>query len=297
MSRFLPQEMHQEICLRAESRLVERRVAEQERVEHANLLYPSVAEEEADGSLQLGIGISARDSSTNPCIALSCYSTHDRHHRHTVARFRAAKLQLVDKTTGDLAYVGPVVASDLWERRGAIIFAARRVGCSLCREQALDLTELVTSLKQTGELDKRVPLLAIVKQVASEEEGKDLKGMVDFGHTYFSIGPIYYDRLWTAFKALGRHGQVRRLSLAYALWIAHSKRKTLYPLGKRLAQREIVNEEDGDESDGFVKGGIIIMGPGQTGPHYIYREQTGQRLPVKEIRSALLSLPRPVTWP
>ena len=120
---------------------------------------------------------------------------------------------------------------------------------------------------------------------------------VQFAEKYFSLGAVYYDKQWAAFKALGKHGQVRRLGLLRGVWLGKLKLSKLTPLGKRLTKRGIINQEAGDESDGFVQGGVVVMGPGQTGVHYIYLEKTGQKLPVAEIRNALLALPRPVTWP
>lgn len=49
------------------------------------------------------------------------------------------------------------------------------------REQALDLTELVQSMREAGDLDKGLPLIAVCKQVAGQEKGKVFTGMVDVG--------------------------------------------------------------------------------------------------------------------
>jgi hypothetical protein len=207
-----------------------------------------------------------------------------------------APLQLVDASTGGVADVGPIRVNELWRRRGAVFLAVRRAGCSLCREHALDLSELVAQLKRSGEIDSRLPVVAVIKQTADE---KNIQGVLEFATHYFTAGPTYHDATLATYRMLGRRDgeSLRHLSLRMGLYVATAKRVTFTPLGARLARRGIRNQETNDRGDPFVQGGVLIMGPGNMGVHHIYREDTGNMLPVEELRAAMLSIPRPITWP
>ncbi|KAL8579302.1 hypothetical protein ACOMHN_010886 [Nucella lapillus] len=70
-------------------------------------------------------------------------------------------------------------ALELWEKTGAVIMAVRRPGCSLCREEALELAGIRAELRLRG-----VPLYAVVHQTL---------GVHDFA-PFLNADDIYLDK-------------------------------------------------------------------------------------------------------
>ena len=89
----------------------------------------------------------------------------------------------------------PLKCSNLWKDKTAVIFAIRRPGCYLCREEGLALTKL----ERSGKL-KNCVLFGVIKEV--EEGSNDLQGIQSFQKKYFPY-PIYRDELQQFYGTLG----------------------------------------------------------------------------------------------
>ena len=210
-----------------------------------------------------------------------------------------APLHRVDTVSGGLAGSRETTARALCMSRGAIVLAVRRAGCSLCREQALDLSVLLGDLEGEQALDG-VRVIAVIKSAPSTSDER--RALSDFATQYFGGRDVYVDPTLAFFRALGRHGRARRLSLAGAVWASTSKRMRTTPMGRRLHARQIANDEPFDMREApLVQGGVLILAHATltTPPRtvYGYAERTGRPLPVDEVRSAIKVMPRPIVWP
>ena len=217
--------------------------------------------------------------------------------RLEMSQLGAAPLRRIDGSSGEIArHSESIQARRMWRGRGAIIFAVRRAGCSMCREQALDLSALLSEL--ADELDG-VAILAVVKPSPGAPPSERV-ALSEFATKYFPRGEVYEDATISVFRALGRRGHVRRLSLPSALWFMASKKSRRTALGLRLHERGVINNEptaDMGEAP-LVQGGVLILAGGnETNIEYRYPERTGDVLPIEQIRTALRGLPRPIVWP
>ena len=126
------------------------------------------------------------------------------------------------------------------------------------------------------------------------------RALSEFATEYFTQGSVYEDSTLAVFRALGKKGHYRRLSLPASLWVMNAKRTRLTAIGRRIHERGIVNNEPTSDmrEAPLVQGGILILAGGrQTMIEYRYPERTGHKLPIDEIRTALRALPRPIVWP
>lgn len=136
-------------------------------------------------------------------------------------------------------------AKELWAKSGAVIMAVRRPGCFLCREEAASLSALKPKLEELG-----VPLYAVVKEQVKTE-------VKDF-QPYFS-GDIFLDDQKKFFGPQKRKmtfmGFVR-LGVWYNFFRA---RKGGY--------------SGNLEGEGFILGGVFVVGPGNQGILLEHREK------------------------
>ncbi|XP_020785273.2 peroxiredoxin-like 2A [Boleophthalmus pectinirostris] len=136
-------------------------------------------------------------------------------------------------------------AKALWEKTGAVVMVVRRPGSLLCREEAAELSSLQPQLQNVG-----VPLFAVVKQ----NIGKEL----DTFKKYFS-GKVYVD------QQRNFYGPVQRwmflsLFLRIGVW------RSLWRAYRRGFRGNLRGE-------GFVLGGVFVIGPEDQGILLEHREK------------------------
>ncbi|KAG3264585.1 peroxiredoxin-like 2A isoform X1 [Ictidomys tridecemlineatus] len=136
-------------------------------------------------------------------------------------------------------------AKELWEKSGAVIMAVRRPGCFLCREEAMDLSSLKPKLDDLG-----VPLYAVVK----EKVGTEVK---DF-QPYFK-GDIFLDEKKKFYGPQRRKMMFMgfvRLGVWYNFFRAWNG-----------------GFSGNLEGEGFILGGVFVVGPGKQGILLEHREK------------------------
>ncbi|XP_030630753.1 peroxiredoxin-like 2A [Chanos chanos] len=128
-------------------------------------------------------------------------------------------------------------AVSLWESTGAVIMAVRRPGCSLCREEASALCSLKSELDELG-----VPLYAVVK----ENIGTEIRDFKPYfcGEIFVDEKQRFYGSEPRRMKALG----IVRLGVWRNLLLTWKK-------GYRGNMK----------GEGFVLGGLFVIGPGKQG--------------------------------
>ncbi|XP_053305855.1 peroxiredoxin-like 2A [Spea bombifrons] len=136
-------------------------------------------------------------------------------------------------------------AKELWEKNGAVIMAVRRPGCFLCREEAAGLSALKPQLEQLG-----VPLYAVVKEKIGTE-------VEDF-QPYFK-GEIFLD------PKKGFYGPQKRKMMLLGF----------IRLGVWQNFRRAWNDgfTGNLEGEGYVLGGIFVIGAGNQGVLLEHREK------------------------
>nr|XP_012804128.1 peroxiredoxin-like 2A isoform X1 [Jaculus jaculus] len=136
-------------------------------------------------------------------------------------------------------------AKELWEKNGAVIMAVRRPGCFLCRAEAADLSSLKPKLDELG-----VPLYAVVK----EQVGTEVK---DF-QPYFK-GEVFLDEKKRFYGPQKRKMMLMGL-VRLGVWY-NSFRAWNGGFSGNL------------EGEGFILGGVFVMGSGKQGILLEHREK------------------------
>jgi hypothetical protein len=145
----------------------------------------------------------------------------------------------------------------------------------LCREQALTLSVLAALYDHT--LDG-FEIFGVVK-----ETGVDDEGLAEFSQSYFGKYPLYCDKSYRFYQALGNRKAVELPSL----WtLVTSFLEAWGRVGKKGIQWNTKGE-------GIVKGGIILFDT-KGNPRYAYQEEMGVDLPVEDIVLALEVMRREV---
>ncbi|XP_019489049.1 PREDICTED: redox-regulatory protein FAM213A isoform X1 [Hipposideros armiger] len=136
-------------------------------------------------------------------------------------------------------------AKELWEKNGAVIMAVRRPGCFLCREEAADLSSLKPKLDELG-----VPLYAVVKEQIKTEV-KDFqpyfKGEIFLDEKKRFYGPQRRKMMFMGFVRLG-------------VWNNFFRARNGGFSGNL-------------EGEGFILGGVFVMGSGKQGILLEHREK------------------------
>lgn len=114
------------------------------------------------------------------------------------------------------------------------MFAIRTPGCGGCREHGLQLTEFAAS-------DPSVAVVGVVKECGGNDES-----LAEFHTHYFRKLPIYKDKKWITFKALGG----RKISYFRML-------SGMLSLNKRLKAKGINAAHD--TGDGWMQGGVLVF--------------------------------------
>uniref|UniRef100_A0A8C0TRQ2 Peroxiredoxin-like 2A n=1 Tax=Canis lupus familiaris TaxID=9615 RepID=A0A8C0TRQ2_CANLF len=136
-------------------------------------------------------------------------------------------------------------AKELWEKNGAVIMAVRRPGCFLCREEAADLSSLKPKLDELG-----VPLYAVVKeQIRTEVQDFQpyFKGEIFLDEKKKFYGPQRRKMMFMGFVRLG-------------VWYNFFRARNGGFSGNL-------------EGEGFILGGVFVVGPGKQGILLEHREK------------------------
>jgi len=143
----------------------------------------------------------------------------------------------------------------------------------LCREIAVDLCNATSTAD--------IPIFAVVKEAGSSD-GIDTRGdpnFADYAAQYFTCGPVYLDKDWSFYNALG----ARKIGLAGFYDYMWNPMKAISRI-RTMREKQIDGALGGD---GLTLGGVIVMAPGDKGVLYTYLEDVGNVLPTAEIREAV----------
>jgi hypothetical protein len=145
----------------------------------------------------------------------------------------------------------------------------------LCREQALTLAVLA-ALYGNEDFMNGFNIFGVVK-----ETGVDDEGLVEFHQRYFGRFPLFVDKSYTFYHALGDRKSIELPSL----WITL---RSFLGGGawKRIQSKGITWNTKGE---GVTKGGLIVF-DGKGNPRYSHQEQLGEDLPVEDLIFVLDSL-------
>jgi len=153
-------------------------------------------------------------------------------------------------------------ARALWQTQPTLVHVVRRPGCTFCREEASRLEDQRAKIEGYG-----VRMVAVVKEPL---------GAAEFAEK-FTRSPVYLDTDMGFYKALGG-GEVSKASfltfLRPAFWSNYSRNKESGSVGNL-------------EGEGMIKGGLFVIGKGDSGAVYAFQEQViGAALPMEEIVEA-----------
>ncbi|KAK9721285.1 hypothetical protein K7432_003549 [Basidiobolus ranarum] len=139
-----------------------------------------------------------------------------------------------------------IPAKQLWKNSPALIMVVRRPGCKLCRREAKDLAERRTQISEK----LGIPMYAVVHEELGVEE---------FNKEFFN-GTVYLDEEKGFYKALGGG------KLSWANWTSLLNPTTLYSY--------LTSGVDGNlQGEGRIYGGLYIVGKGEKGVVYEYKEK------------------------
>ncbi|TKC50296.1 peroxiredoxin-like 2A isoform X1 [Delphinapterus leucas] len=159
-------------------------------------------------------------------------------------------------------------AKTLWENNGAVIMAVRRPGCFLCREEAADLSSLKPKLDELG-----IPLYAVVKEHVKTEV-KDFqpyfKGEIFLDEKKKFYGPERRKMMFMGFVRLG-------------VWYNFFRARSGGFSGNL-------------EGEGFILGGVFVVGPGKQGILLEHREKEfGDKVNLVSVLEAAKKIIKPQT--
>jgi len=142
---------------------------------------------------------------------------------------------------------------------------------------------------KTFDPDGKISLVGVVKEVV-EDPKKDvnLLGLVDFQTKYFLDYPVYIDKELKLFSALDAGTILGQLFYQTSWWNPFALYRGASSIGERLKTKGVENILGGE---GNIKGGIIMVHPTR-GVTYVYKENTGDEIPLDEIAAALADLTR-----
>ncbi|KAK6170616.1 hypothetical protein SNE40_018971 [Patella caerulea] len=148
-----------------------------------------------------------------------------------------AKLQTIESNPKQF------LGKDLWEKKGAVIMAVRRPGCSLCREEAAELSSLKPKLDALG-----VDLYSVVHETLGVPEFKP----------YFK-GPVYLDKERRFYGPVERRMLVTGF-LRISVW-------------RNFISNWRNGVEGNLEGEGSILGSVFVIGPGKQGILFEHREK------------------------
>jgi hypothetical protein len=145
-----------------------------------------------------------------------------------------------------------------------VVFVVRHPGCPLCREHALQLTELASV--------EDIALVGVVK-----ERGVNDKALLEFYTRYFKF-PIFQDEHWKIYKSMGG-----RTLCAFGAVKAFISAKF------RLSAKKIETEMKCGEA--WIQGGLLIYDR-RGRLRYSYDEEAGVELDLEAVRTAIQEIRR-----
>ncbi|XP_069835324.1 peroxiredoxin-like 2A [Dendropsophus ebraccatus] len=137
-------------------------------------------------------------------------------------------------------------AKDLWEQNGAVIMAVRRPGCFLCREEASEISQLKPELDQLG-----VPLYGVVKEKIGDE--------IQQFQPYFK-GELFLDEEKRFYGP-----QKRKMPILLGF--------TRLGVWQNFRRAWKAGYEGNLEGEGFILGGVFVIGSGKQGILLEHREK------------------------
>ena len=117
-----------------------------------------------------------------------------------------------------------------------------------------------------------------------KETGVDNEGLAEFSNMYYGKYPLYCDKSYSMYQALGDR---KALELP-SLWTLLT---SFLDAWRRISSKGI---QWNGKGEGIVKGGLIIF-DAKGNPKYAYKEEMGVDLPVQDIVKALEAVRREST--
>eukprot|EP01101_Sappina_pedata_P013419 TRINITY_DN9684_c0_g1_i1.p1 TRINITY_DN9684_c0_g1~~TRINITY_DN9684_c0_g1_i1.p1 ORF type:complete len:215 (-),score=61.85 TRINITY_DN9684_c0_g1_i1:88-732(-) len=188
---------------------------------------------------QLGLGFFA------VLLLLSFLCVTSQEQSIALSEISNLKLSLLEGDTSVYHHGDRLEAQELWKSRGAVIMVVRRPGCSLCREEALELSSLLPKLEA-----KKIPLIAIVHEQLGSHEFFD----------HFFKGPVFLDRDRAFYKVLGDNWMGLTDLLRPSVWNNWLRAKAKGVYGNL-------------EGEGRLLGGVLVVGAANQGILYQHREK------------------------
>jgi len=130
--------------------------------------------------------------------------------------------------------------------------------------------------------DSRAGLLGFELFGVVKETGIDDEGLAEFSNTYYGKYPLYCDKSYSLYQALGDR-KASGLPSLFTLLTSF-----LDGAWRRVTSKGIKWNGKGE---GVVQGGLIIF-DAKGKPRYAYKEETGVDLPVQDIVKALEAVRR-----
>ena len=174
-------------------------------------------------------------------------------------------------------------AEFLWSQGPAAFFVIRRAGCELCREDALEISNMFAKSKLKG-----IHLFGIIKEVApivgalTDEE----LGVNEFQYEYFNQYPVFIDKEKKFYAYFGNK------SVLDQKWFTWNPFKLFSAYGALKARLLGKNIKGNLKGEGLLKGGFLIVHPTR-GVVYRHEEVTGDEMPYVEIFAALKAAVKP----
>lgn len=188
------------------------------------------------------------------------------------------KIQLQLINNGKLAQQLPVPFSQLLDTKfPTIVFAVRRPGWVLCREEGYDLSNLHLS----GSLGNS-KLLGVVKEIApcSGASTDEELGLGEFQTNYFNNYPVYLDESKSFFQFLGSRSLFRDLKIS---WNPFTIYRSFKNIGDRIKSKKL---EGNYRGEGLILGGILVLSP-DAEVLFSYYEETGSEIPKDSLINAI----------
>lgn len=174
-----------------------------------------------------------------------------------------------------------VRAGSLWKEGGAIVFAVRRPGCVLCREEAQVLTSVLPRIHALGGEYEKVRLVGVFKEALYG--GEDIRDFSEF----FQGAELFLDEENLFYKAFGSN------TIKLFTWNPFEMYRRFTRIGKRIKESNEANPggptlEGNLRGEGMIEGGLYVFGPGEPGRVVWSRvETTGEPPEADEVFEAV----------
>lgn len=147
----------------------------------------------------------------------------------------------------------------------------------LCREEGLDLSQFYAA---NTDIHQNFNLIAVVKEI-----GIDDVGLSDFYLDYFTH-PLYHDEQRYIYDYLGNR-QIKLSTWNPLRWISYLRQMSSRHKSKTTSQG--IKLQGNMKGEGLIQGGVILF-DSKGVPKYAYREETGDELPIDDIKQAAMTI-------